>query len=209
MLCALTVTTERKCVSEEMQNLNKTSLSLFHRMLSLPTHVSSDCTLSRHGKNCSVKTRGSQAVWRYWRATEAPCPCAWHCHEPRLFWRFLNSGRTKSTKSLPWNVAELLSTLQLLWQWIKVGHPADSSDFPLPFHNLVAKPCVDTCGCGWSSRPCCFLNRFCCHVHKVVTVVLHWPWGYYVTLQKITLPHLCFRIKLYMLLSFSEHQHII
>lgn len=58
MLCALTVTTKRKCVSEEMQNLNKISLSLFHRMLSLPTHVSSDCTLGRHGKNCFCEDRG-------------------------------------------------------------------------------------------------------------------------------------------------------
>lgn len=49
-------------VSEEMQNLNKISLSLFYQMLSLLTHLRSDHTLSRHGKDCFVKTRGSQVV---------------------------------------------------------------------------------------------------------------------------------------------------
>lgn len=41
---------------------------------------------------------------------------------------------------------------------------------PLPFLNLVAKPCMDTCVGG--PRPRCSLK--CCYVvPKVVTVILH------------------------------------
>lgn len=140
MLCALTATRKRKHVSEERQDLNKISLSLFHRMLSLPTHLRSDHTLSRHGKNCFGKTRESGGYDRGEGQQKLHLLVPGTVRTLRYFKDFLNSGRIKSTKNLPRNVEEFLSTLQLpdsesqgrgssqrFWEF-----RLETSDFPLP-----------------------------------------------------------------------------
>lgn len=124
---------------------------------------------------------GESETWR-WRRQKA-ISFAWPCCGPRLFGR-------KSAETITQDVAGSVCPAHLAANSFgkRTAETPDCWSKPLPFPSLVLR-------LVWrSSRPCCSMNAFVTLLIRWLQPYQHWPWGHYVTLQKIILPHLYFRL---------------
>lgn len=166
-----------KHITAEVQNLNT---------ISLRAHLRSSDTVSRHQKNGFVETRGSQRRGSEGNRKRSPCAC--RCREPRLF-------GSKSNETITQDAAGSVCPARLAAN----GFGRRTAETPDCWSKPFARPPTywqsPVCGDLWAGLKAMLLSEcFCYFAYKVVTAIPHWPWGHYVTLQKIILPHLYFRL---------------